>query len=359
MWPSRTLEVDVLHRIQLNRKRSAGMGLVEVMVALVIGMFGVLVMMQVLTVTEEQKRTTTSGNDAMNEGVMGLYAMQTDLRMAGYGIADRRLLGCTLTLRAGVVLNRLAPVMINSTNITGKDANTDSLLVLYGNTTGTPQGVNVVASGNIVQTPSAFSVNDWVVVGPASPPSPCVLSLQRVAGVDATNRTVTLTSGAALTSGDALFNLGQSIRAVGYAIRSGNLAMCDFTDTARDCTQASAWVPIANNMVSLRAQYARDTTAPNMDAIADTYDQTAPTTACELIRVPATRLALVARSTQAEKDVVTTAAPVWEGTLDAAGNPAAPIVLTWLSDWQKYRYKVFQTMVPLRNISWMGAVSGC
>lgn len=340
------------------------MGLVEVMVALVIGMFGVLVMMQLLSVTEEQKRTTTSGNDAMNEGVLALYAMQTDLRMAGYGMADRRLLGCALTLRPGVVLSRLAPVVINSSNITGKDANTDSLLVLYGNTTGTPQGVNIVASGNVVQTPSAFAVNDWVVAGPASPPSPCTLTLQRVAAVDATNRTVTLASGAALTSGDALFNLGQSIRAVGYAIRNGNLAMCDFTDTGRDCTQAGAWVAIANNMVSMRAQYGRDTTAPNMDAIIDTYDQTAPTTACELIRVPAARLALVARSTQTEKESVTgvtggAPTPVWEGSLDAAGNPAAPIVLTGLTDWQKYRYKVFQTTVPLRNVSWMGVVSGC
>jgi len=348
-----------LHHIHLNRKRSAGMGLVEIMVALLIGMFGVLVMMQVLSVTEEQKRTTTSGNDAMNEGVMGLYAMQTDLRMGGYGLTDLKLLGCSLTLRAGVVLSRLAPVVINSSNITGKDANTDSLLVLYGNTTGTPQGVNVVASGNVVQTPSAFAVNDWVVAGPASPPSPCSLTLERVANVDATNRNVTLVSGAALTSGDVLFNLGQGIRAVGYAIRGGNLSMCDFTDTGRDCTQASAWVPIANNMVSLRAQYGRDTTAPNMDAVVDTYDQTAPTTACQLMRTPAVRLALVARSTQGEKDVVTTAAPVWEGSLDASGNPAHPIVLTGFSDWQKYRYKVFQTMVPLRNVSWKGAVSGC
>ncbi len=349
----------MLSSVRLNRKRSRGVGLVEIMVALLIGMFGVLVMMQVLSVTEEQKRTTTSGNDAMNEGVMGLYALQTDLRMAGFGLADRKLLGCALTLRPGVVLSRVAPVLINSSNITGQDANTDSLLVLYGTTTGTPQGVNIVASGNVVQTPSAFAEKDWVVVGPATMPSPCNLALERVAAVDPTNRTVALVSGASLTAGSVLFNLGQGYRAVGYAIRGGNLTMCDFTDAGRDCTQASDWVSIANNMMSLRAQYGRDSTAPNMDARVDIFDQTAPTTTCQLLRIPAVRLALVARSTQADKEVVTTAAPVWEGSLDTAGNPVTPIVLTGYADWQKHRYKVFQTTVPLRNISWMGAVSGC
>jgi type IV pilus assembly protein PilW len=146
--------------------------------------------------------------------------------------------------------------------------------------------------------------------------------------------------------------------------------MCDFADAARDCTQASAWASIANNMVALRAQYGRDTlnattglaVPPSpMDAIVDTYDQATPTSACAWVRVPVVRLALVARSVQQagiDKDtgateVVTAAAPTWEG------STASPIVLTGLADWQTYRYKVFQTMVPLRNVSWVGVVTGC
>lgn len=361
----------MLHRVHLNRKRAAGFGLVEIMVALVIGMFGVLVMMQVLTVTEEQKRTTTAGNDAMNEGVLGLYAVQTDLRMSGYGIADRKLMGCSLTLPSGTKLNNLAHVKINSSAITGQDANTDTLLVFYGTTSGTPQGDNIVAIGNVVQTPSIFAVNDWVLPAYATPPSPCDLNLQRVAGV--AGKIVTLASGSSMdayisgTGPGTLFNLGQSYRAVGYAIRGGNLTMCDFA--VSNCSQASAWVSIANNMVSLRAQYGRDvrpdaslptpTPPAIVNAIVGVYDQTTPTTACGWSRVAAVRLALVARSTQAEKNVVTTAAPVWEGSYDATGNAAATIVLTGFADWKKYRYKVFQTTVPLRNLSWMGVMTGC
>lgn len=343
--------------IHLNRRRQAGFGLVEVLVAMVIGMFGVLVMMQVLSISEEQKRTTTSGNDAMNDGVLGLYSLQSDMRMAGYGIADRKLMGCALTLRAGVVLNNLAPVQINSSAITGQDVNTDTLLVFYGSTMGSPQGDNIVAAGNTVQTPSVFTTNDWVVQGPTTTPSPCNLTLEKIANV--TGTAVTLASGNSLTSGNTLFNLGQGYHAVGYAVRNGNLTMCDFTNTAQSCSTASSWVAIANNVVSLRAQYGRDTTSPNMDGVIDTYDQTTPTTACGWIRTPALRLALVARSTQYEKNVVTTAAPVWDGSYDTAGVSDKPIVLTGLANWQYYRYKVFQAVVPMRNLSWMGVVTGC
>ncbi|MDZ4076640.1 MAG: PilW family protein [Hylemonella sp.] len=360
------------HR-RLNRKRSAGFGLVEIMVAMLIGMFGVLIMMQVLSVSEEQKRTTTSGNDAMNEGVLALYGIQSDVRMSGYGITDAKILGCALTLRAGVTLASLSPVTINSANITGADANTDTLLAFYSNSYGTPQGDKVIGAGNTVQTPSAFVVNDWVVVGPSARPTPCTLTLDRVTNV--VGATVTLASGIALGTGDTIFNLGQSYRAIGYAVRNGNLTTCDYTNAAVNCAVAGSWASIASNIVSLRAQYGRDTAVAAMDGFVDSYDQATPNpavtpnTLCGWSRISAVRMALVARSAQIGAidkttgltEVLTAAAPLWEGT--AAGNPAgstaAPINLSGDATWQNYRYKVFQTVVPIRNMSWMGVVTGC
>ncbi len=335
------------------------------MVSMMIGMFGVLIMMQVLSVSEEQKRTTTSGNDAMNEGVLALYALQSDVRMSGYGITDPKILGCALTLRAGVTLASLSPVMVNSANITGADANTDTLLAFYSNSYGTPQGDVVIGAGNTMQTPSAFVINDWVVVGPVVRPAPCTLTLDRVANV--AGATVTLTSGAALTVGDTIFNLGQTYRAIGYAVRNGNLTTCDYTNAGLNCAAAGSWNSIASNIVSLRAQYGRDTTAPGMDGFVDSYDQATPdpvatpNTLCGWSRISAVRMALVARSTQMEKEEVTAVAPLWDGS--AAGNPAgstaAAINLTGDANWKNYRYKVFQTLVPIRNMSWMGVVTGC
>jgi type IV pilus assembly protein PilW len=343
------------------------------MVAMVIGMFGVLIMMQVLSVSEEQKRTTTSGNDAMNEGIMALYGVQGDVRMAGYDFADIALLGCTLTLRAGVVLNALAPVVINSPNIVAAvaDPNTDTLLVSYGNSNGTPRGDVTLAVGNIMQTPTAFEANDWVVVAPRIRPLPCALTLDKVTNVNLGTSSVTLASGAAMGKGDRLFNLGKSFRTVGYAIVNGNLTTCDFTDATKNCLLPGNWASISNNIVSLRAQYGRDTTnignpAPAMDGILDSYDAVLPNTpataACDWSRISALRFALVARSMQFEKPTgnppvgATIAAPVWDGS--AAGNPAgsaaSPINLTNDPSWQNYRYKVFETIVPIKNMVFMG-----
>jgi type IV pilus assembly protein PilW len=89
-------------------------------------------------------------------------------------------------------------------------------------------------------------------------------------------------------------------------------------------------------------------------------------TMCNWARISALRLALVARSAQMEKVAITGVAggaptPVWDGSV--AGNPtgsvATPIDLTGGANWQSYRYKTFQSVVPLRNISWLGAISGC
>jgi len=349
----------------LNRKRSSGFGLVEIMVAMVIGLFGVLIMLQVLTVSEEQKRTTTSGNEAMNEGVLALYAIQSDVRMGGFGITDPKVLGCSLQLRVGVTLPSLSPVTINPALITGADASTDTLLVFYSNSLGTPQGDVVIGAGNTVQTPSAFVANDWVVVAPTVRPAPCNLTLDRVSNVAA--GAVTLTSGTTAAVGATLFNLGQSYRAIGYAVRGANLTQCDYTNAAVNCAAGGSWVAIANNIVSLRAQYGRDTAMGAMDTFVDAYDQATPdpavtpNTLCGWARISAVRMALVSRSVQLEKDVVTAAAPLWEGSV--AGNPTGsashPIVLTANASWQNYRYKVFQSMVPLRNMSWMGVVTGC
>jgi len=81
---------------------------------------------------------------------------------------------------------------------------------------------------------------------------------------------------------------------------------------------------------------------------------------------------IVARSGQREKDIVTAAEPTWDigsnvaasyiktpgsaATVCAAGAGACqlPLPLSHLSDWQHYRYKVFDTAIPLRNMLWNG-----
>jgi type IV pilus assembly protein PilW len=329
-----------------TRRLPSGFSLVEIMVGMLIGMLGIIVMMQVYAVSEGQKRTTTGAGDAQNNGAIALYGMQRDIRQAGYGFSAFSLFSCTVTTPSGASIIPLAPVTINPATgvIPTGDANSDTLLVMYGNTNGEPQGQTYTANA------ATLSATNYYFVNTPCNPSPV--------STGATSRAVSGT----------IYDLGTSPKVLAYAIRGGNLTVCDYI--ASDCSAAVAdnnnppaiWTPIASNIVSLRAQYGRDTLTvavaapptPLPNYVVDTYDQSTPTTPCGWARAPAVRIALTARSGQYEKTAngvdVTPTPRTWEGgTIDLTAN----------ADWQHYRYKVFQTIVPLRNIAWMGVQAGC
>lgn len=365
----------VTHKsVQKTTCRGArGFSLVEIMVGMVIGMLGIIVMMQLFTLTEGRKRTTTGAGDAQSAGAIALYGVQRDIRQAGYGITDVKLLGCNILLRTGVTLNAIAPVTINHASIPAGDPNTDTLLVVYGNSNSSPQG-EVIIDQLAAATPpytvtaqASFAINDRVIAAPATRLTPCSLMLDTVAGVGAT---IGVATGSATMGQGTLFDLGQGPKILAYAIHRGNLTVCDYmtSNCAAACSATdgpaatlvggscnTAWTTIASNIVSLRAEYGHDVSVP-MDAIVDTYDQATPGTACAWAMASALRLALVVRNSQFEKTAVTGGAPVWAGTTSAV---SVPINLTIDPNWQNYRYKVYQTTVPLRNVSWLGVQSGC
>ncbi|MGD9953923.1 MAG: PilW family protein, partial [Burkholderiales bacterium] len=79
-----------------SSRRSLGFTLVELMVGVLIGLIGTVVIFQVFAVSESQKRTTTGGSDAQLNGVFGLFQIERDVRMAGYGLNYLALLGCQI-----------------------------------------------------------------------------------------------------------------------------------------------------------------------------------------------------------------------------------------------------------------------
>ena len=80
------------------RRGQKGVGLVEVMISLVIGMFVILVIYQIYEVSEGQKRTVTSGSDAQANAAYALHVLGRDLAIAGNGIASSAAIldGCAL-----------------------------------------------------------------------------------------------------------------------------------------------------------------------------------------------------------------------------------------------------------------------
>ena len=341
---------------------SGGFSLIEIMVGIVIAMIGVLIMMEVLITSERQTSRTGAGNDAMSNGAIMMYELEHDLTQAGYGINTYAMLGCNLTVTAGRTVT-LAPFVINppTTLLPAGDANTDNLIVLYGNDSGEPEGnivYSVSGTAYLLQAPSSFHVGDRVIGFNGS--CATALTLATVTAVDAT----TVTADSALSSATVLYNLGPTPTIAGYRVRSGALESCSYITS--DCTtNGSQWQQVSSNIVSLRAQYGVDTAASGaMDGQVDTWNQTTPTTACGWVRAPAMRLAIVARSDVYETkidsttkqrvcDTVTTTAPTWNGTT------SAPIVLSGNTTWQCYRYQTFENVIPARNVIWMGTQAGC
>lgn len=332
--------------------RRRGFSLIELLVGIVVAMLAVIVVMQVFRVAEGSRRTTTGGDDAQTTGIIALSVLQRDIQQAGQGLNSDLVIGCDLALRAGVNITNLGGVTINHPNVPAGDANTDTLTIVYGSSNGAPEGLRINtqpgAAVYAVASSQTFTTNDWVIAARAPRPTPCSLSLTQVTAQPAFSQ-VTVGIGTPAAANGALFNLGQTPVAVAYAVRNGQLTQCDFQRA--DCTKADAgnWPAFGEGVVSLRADYAKDT---NKDSVVDTFDQATPSTMCGWYQASAVRIGLLVRSGQLEKDNVTQAAPTWSASASAPFVPPG-------SDWQQFRYKPFETTVPLRNIGWMGVPASC
>ncbi len=337
----------------------SGLGLVELMVAMVIGIIGVLVMMQMFAVSEEQKRTTVSGSDSLTSGAIALATLQRDIQQSGWGISSKESIGCSITgLLNGGTAVPLAPVRINPTgkptDITDKDDDTDVIQIVSGSGNGTVEGalIGSVDDGNKtyeVQGSEAFSVGEMVFAAPEARSSTCSLSATQVSSA-AARPNVNVTATVAGMKGGRLFSLGVAPAIRVYRVKDRTLSVCNYV--ADDCKEDTKWQPIAENIVSMRAVYLPSET------------QTSPT--CGWAEIPAIRLVLVARSSQPEKNpdwpnhtkhVWGGAAPTWAGSGVAAISLPSPDS-TWPT-WQDFRYKVFETVIPLRNVIAAGGVKEC
>lgn len=333
-----------MRRHSLRQRLSRGFSLVELMVGIVVAMAAVLVVTQIFRISEGQRRTSTGGDDAQTTGAIAMSQLQRDLRQAGQAFSNAQLLDCQLQVTATRTIAELVPVIINPAQVPDGDDNTDVIVVSYGAGWGSPEGSLINTQPGpatySVAAPQAFPLGDRVVAAPQIRATPCVVTLTTISQAP-TPTNVFVTTGMAGAANGTLFNFGRTPRFLAYAVRSSRLTVCDFL--TQDCTSADPanWSEVAEGIVMLRAEYAKDTTVPR-DLSVDSYDQTSPTTVCGWSRVVGVRLVLVARSRQPEKTAVTLNAPSWAGS--------APIDLSAVPvDWQTYRYKTFETTVPLRN----------
>src|SRR5438128_2373496 len=70
-------------------KLNQGFSLVELLVGIVMSLIVSLIIMQAFSVAEGYKRTTTAGIDSQVNGLLALRTLESEIRMAGYGLMNK------------------------------------------------------------------------------------------------------------------------------------------------------------------------------------------------------------------------------------------------------------------------------
>jgi type IV pilus assembly protein PilW len=383
----------------MMRTSQRGMTLIELMVAMAIALVVTLVVSTLLVAGENHKRTTTSTNDAEQTGSYAFYALDRALRGAGSAFvesaypADRGVLGCKLNAAqilprttpfpapfataflAGSTNNlRVAPVLIAKSQ---SDGGSDVLVVMGGS--GAAGGVSRALNGAgnstslILENTVGFAVNDVALVS-QSGVTDCLL--EEVASVSTPTLNVggttyytengSATDLATLSSslstyvtplGNAqtntvqfqLFGVGTDDTLYSYDLLQNQLKV---QGTGADTSQA-----VADGVIQMNAIYGIQTTAnPGVlsawSGPGDAgYDiNTVMTTPATMESIIAVRVALVVRGEYYDKNVVSPATlTIFSGYANGTGTSLSQVI-NLNAAAQHYRYRVFEFMVPLRNM---------
>lgn len=337
----------------MTSKPQHGYSLVEIMVGMTIGLLGLLVIAQVLSVSQDSNRTTSSGGNAQQNGALALLAIERDIRQSGYGMNVSQNLGCQVV---GVDNNTgrdvrflLTPAVITQ----GLDTASDVIQLTYSNASmvTSPSALmkNSTATGsNTVYTVTnrfGFTVGDVIIAAAqgqdcdlsqvtATPANPYQNDIQNA-------NTARYRSSQVFSTGAQIYNMGRNPVSNRYSIVDGSLQV--FSEITGEAEL------VADGIVDLQADYGLNVDGDNEGTV-DEYrtspdlDGNGVISWDEWEKVVAVRIGLVSRSSKRETSEVTTDLPTWIG--GTFSNVSTP------DDWKQYRYRVFETTVVLRNILW-------
>ena len=400
---------------QSLHKRQLGMSIVELMVAIVISLLGVLVIFQVFAVNEGVRRSTTAGSDEQTSGLLGLMLLERDLRHAGFGIndflmtpgvagvKDPRLFGCNMRVYDNARMPAAQdPYPLTALEIVSNAGTTpDVLRVVYG---GTAQSTAAVKFGNSMDDTIqpiqltfrfGFNTGDIVLVGQGDQPgSDC--TLREVTGLPGlielqhgTNSYLNTKTGESQSPrfndpagtpmaykypNAQVMNLGQ------FPVRNEYTVVNDDPDPSKNNQlvvqnlwgQMTSFTPVAEQIVHFKAEYGMDDGNDNGtvlrpvyqadDNAVDGFTGKSPADPIGWTRVRSVRLAIVSRTNIIEKPIT---GPGCDATPDFglpqypvrwARGPDAPegrlIDIRTAPNWRCFKYRVYETTVPLRNMLW-------
>jgi len=365
------------------------------MVGLLISLLCTLAMFKAFAGFEGQKRTTTSGNDAQQNGSYSLFQLERQIRSAGSGLTQGNrynLWGCAITAYSAstkrLPLAASAPPPFKNWPLT-----TRALPVLVQSGGAGPDTIGVIAGNPAVRTfktkvsstPDSStvaidSISDNVTgIYPsyyllASDSSSNDCTLTRVASpstsVDSTTNKITLSAADGPTTGltkafsgqGYLFDLGTDPVFTLFGVDTSSNTLVSYDLLQRSSGNVTS---MAEGIVQVKALYGVDTDGdglidnwvlPTGDWAWDKLTTDATTTASTYSKIKAVRIAVVAQSLLPERTPPTGAAgpgidPGYKGptSLMLFGDTTDISLHITVATQEQYRYKVYDTTIPVRG----------
>jgi type IV pilus assembly protein PilW len=371
-----------------------GFSIVELMVAVTVGMLAIMFATRLIVSSEQNKSIGLGSSDEMQNGMLALFSITEDATQAGWGINDDLIAGCNTVFsdtagyalpaadRGGVSVTPLAAVVIRN-NANGSDE-------LSLNTGSSPSGVGSVKVSDTyagadtlrisTAAPFGFLKDDAIIVVPEPRGGDCALA-QLTA--DPLGSVLTFTAlpearynrntlGAAFGANLArVYNLGpaRNLALHTWSVQNGVL-MLRASNLAGAMAARST---VVEGIVALKAQYGFASGAFNpatgmqvaqwSNTMTNADGDAVTGSAGDYQQVAAIRVAVVARSKVPEKPAsngqcsATTAKPVVFASASPASVTAVPVTVEVAQagdtiSWKCYRYRVFETIIPIRNSGW-------
>ncbi|OGB26406.1 MAG: hypothetical protein A3I66_00885 [Burkholderiales bacterium RIFCSPLOWO2_02_FULL_57_36] len=379
--------------INKGHHEGRGFSLVEVMIGMVMGMIVLLIIMQAFSVAEGYKRTTTTGSDAQVNGLLALRTLESEIRIAGYGMMNTTSLCPSINTIDPVTKNVAIPVNNMPVKIVDGGNGSDTVEVIYSSSaTGAApvqitKGMPTPSNTAFVSNTLGFAQCDFILWASKDGSKAC--TMEQATNVFKSPAKLLTShggsnyntpggfSGALYPTGgystnDIIINMGSFIDRRFSIFKEGTndeyyLRQTKVNSANDGCnpTDPNPNLDLVSNIVNIQAQYGVAETAGSQEvtcwtsaAASDTGcgittggNWSAPSST-DVKKIKAVKVAIVARGALSEKPSegssscnTTTTAPVsWDG--------GPTINLSSIPNWQCYRYKVYQTVVPMINVIW-------
>ena len=388
--------------------RQSGFTLVELMVAMAIGLVLSLAVGMTMVSMGQQFRSV-AGTSAAQVGVqMALSLVDAAGREAGTGLFSNGQPLCQQfnAWRAGAVVSNGAPLLPARIVAGGSATASDRLIFTASNAIGPLSAMPVLApmastDADLAVTDSGLlALNDRVIVGiPGATTVPCSLfqvtaapststacggnasqcksvthtanaSYNAPAGTFTTETRYGFVSAGAVSGPAVVYRLGPQFRQDAFAVLCETLVRYNAFSDSPGCSTApltmrggaNALVP---DIVLMKAQYGVSASASS-DVVNDWVDASgswASPGASDIGRIKAVRVVIVSRAKErGNGDVTAASCTNGSGVVNTGpcsfDDAQAPVInLSGVgvpsgANWRQYRYRVHQAVIPLRNVIW-------